>query len=365
VHRWLGLASGAVVFVVAVTGALYAFAPEIGDLYLRRFARVSPPAGAPSLAAPVLVRRAEAAVERAAGPLPAGSRRWLTLHADRGRSAVYTVAPAGAAGWYEVYVDPYRGDVLLVRDMRWDPLGLLLRAHQTLLLPAAIGRPVVGAAVLAFVVSLLTGLVLWLPRRPRALLRSGALRRRLTLDFRGRPLRVNYDLHRVLGAWALVVTLVLALTGLVWSFAWLDRAVYWVATGGQAPRAHHWRSGPGDGPAGASDGALAAAVRAFPDAARLEVALPSGPGEALSVCASPDLATSYRTDCAWLDRHTGAPLGAARYRDQNAGDRLRALNHDVHVGRIAGVSGRLAACLASLVAASLPITGALIWWHRG
>jgi uncharacterized iron-regulated membrane protein len=28
-HRWLGLASGAVVFVVALTGALYAFAPEI------------------------------------------------------------------------------------------------------------------------------------------------------------------------------------------------------------------------------------------------------------------------------------------------------------------------------------------------
>jgi uncharacterized iron-regulated membrane protein len=29
IHRWLGLASGAVVFVVALTGALYAFAPEI------------------------------------------------------------------------------------------------------------------------------------------------------------------------------------------------------------------------------------------------------------------------------------------------------------------------------------------------
>ncbi len=368
IHRWLGLASGAVVFVVALTGALYAFTPEITGLYLSRYARVSPPRGARALPASVLVERAEAAALRAAGALPADTSRWLMLSGAPGRSAVYTVAPAGAVGWYEVYVDPYRGDVLLVRDMLWDPIGILLRAHQTLLLPASIGRRVVGVAVLIFVASLLTGLVLWFPRRPGDLRCPGALRQRLTLDLRGRFLRVSYDLHRVLGGYALLVALLLALTGLVWSFAWMDRAVYWIATGGQVRAEREgWRSGPATaGPGGATitDRVLAVATQAFPGAASLDVGFPGGPGEALSVCATPDAVTSYRRECLWFDQYTGAQVGIERYTDQNAGERLQAMNDDIHLGRIAGLPGRVAVCLASLIAASLPLTGALIWWNR-
>ena len=368
IHRWLGLASGAVVFVVALTGALYAFAPEITELYLRRYTHVSPPTAGRPLAVAALVERAEAAAERAAGRLPAGTRRWLTLRAERDRSAVYTVAPAGATGWYEVYVDPYRGEVLIVRDMLWDPLGVLLRTHQTLLLPEGFGRRVVGIAVLIFVLSLLTGLVLWFPRRPGDLRRPGAWRQRFTIDLRGRFFRVNYDLHRVLGGYALVVSVILALTGLVWSFAWVDRGVYWIATGGKPPREPAaWRSEPAGSPAvrGIVDHALALAASAFPGAARLDVGFPAGPSEALSVCASPEAGTSYRTECLWFDQYAGRQIGAERYRDKDAGERLQAMNYDIHLGRIAGLPGRIAAFLASLVAASLPITGALIWWNRG
>jgi uncharacterized iron-regulated membrane protein len=368
VHRWLGLASGAVVFVVALTGAMYAFAPEINELYLHRHARVRSPAGVPPMPASALVARAEAAAERAAGPLAPGTRRWLALSAAPDRSAVYTVAPAGSSAWYEVYVDRHRGQVLLVRDMRWDPLGVILRAHQTLLLPAEIGRWVVGIAVLLFVPSLVTGLVLWFPRRPGDLRRAGALRRRLTVDPRRRLPRVNYDLHRILGVYALLAALTLALTGLVWSFSWVDRAVYWIATGGGTPPAAvPWRSDgivTAAGAAAAVDRALDAAGRAFPGADRLDAALPAGPTGGLSVCATPMAGLSYRTDCLWFDGSKGRQIGAERYRDQNAGDRLRAMNHDVHVGRIAGVPGRLVAFAASLVAASLPVTGTLIWWNR-
>jgi uncharacterized iron-regulated membrane protein len=368
VHRWVGLTSGAVVVVVALTGALYALAPEITELYLRRYARVAPPTGdARPLPASVLAARAEAAAERAAGPLPEGTRRWLTVSATRERSAVYVVAPAGSTGWYEVYVDPHRGEVRFVRDMGWDPIGVILRAHQSLLLPAALGRRVVGLAVLLFVVSLLTGAVLWCPRRLRALRRRGALRHRLTIAVRGGAGRLDYDLHRVLGGYALVVALVLALTGLTWSFAWLDHAVYRLVTGGATPRTPAgWRSddAPIAGRPAALDVAVATAARTFPGFARLEIALAAGPGEPLSVCANPELDTSHRTECLWFDRHTGRLLGAERDRDRNAGDRLRAMAYDIHTGRIAGVPGRVVVFLASLVAASLPITGALVWWKR-
>jgi len=41
------------------------------------------------------------------------------------------------------------------------------------------------------------------------------------------------------------------------------------------------------------------------------------------------------------------------------------MNYDIHLGRIAGLPGRIAVFLASLVAARLPINGARLWWHRG
>ena len=41
------------------------------------------------------------------------------------------------------------------------------------------------------------------------------------------------------------------------------------------------------------------------------------------------------------------------------------MNDDIHLGRIAGLPSCIAAFLASLVAASLPITGTLIWGNRG
>jgi uncharacterized iron-regulated membrane protein len=49
----------------------------------------------------------------------------------------------------------------------------VLRLHRSLLLPEAIGRWIVGIAVLITVLMLATGLFLWFPRRPLALARPG------------------------------------------------------------------------------------------------------------------------------------------------------------------------------------------------
>ncbi len=36
-------------------------------------------------------------------------------------------------------------------------------------------------------------------------------------------------------------------------------------------------------------------------------------------------------------------------------------NYDIHVGQIAGLTGKIIAFLASLISASLPVTGLIIW----
>jgi uncharacterized iron-regulated membrane protein len=40
------------------------------------------------------------------------------------------------------------------------------------------------------------------------------------------------------------------------------------------------------------------------------------------------------------------------------------MNYDIHVGSILGFPGKVLAFLASLIGASLPITGFLVWYGR-
>jgi len=40
------------------------------------------------------------------------------------------------------------------------------------------------------------------------------------------------------------------------------------------------------------------------------------------------------------------------------------MNYDIHVGAILGLPGKIMAFCASLIAASLPVTGVYIWWGR-
>lgn len=53
-----------------------------------------------------------------------------------------------------------------------------------------------------------------------------------------------------------------------------------------------------------------------------------------------------------------------KYSEANLGQLLRRMNYDIHTGAILGLPGKILAFLASLVCATLPVTGFVIWWGR-
>lgn len=65
-----------------------------------------------------------------------------------------------------------------------------------------------------------------------------------------------------------------------------------------------------------------------------------------------------------FDRYTAKPLKIETYHEKNNGEKFRFINYDLHVGSILGFAGKLLAFFASLICASLPVTGFLIWWGR-
>ena len=84
------------------------------------------------------------------------------------------------------------------------------------------GKVVVGITTLATVIITLTGIVLWWPKG-RAMWRN---RTRIALRKGGH--RLLYDLHVAGGIYTTIIILVMALTGLCWSFEWYRDIFEWV-----------------------------------------------------------------------------------------------------------------------------------------
>ena len=68
----------------------------------------------------------------------------------------------------------------------------------------------------------------------------------------------------------------------------------------------------------------------------------------------------------FYDRYTLKPLEmeGSKFSEAKFADKLSMMNYDIHVGSILGFPGKVLAFLASLIGASLPITGFLVWYGR-
>lgn len=357
-HLWLGFASGLIVFIIAVTGCLYAFKTEIEDL-TQSYRYV------PTQAKPVL---SPSRLETIGHTILPGKTLHSVTYRTGGRAAILTFYHYEPTYYYLAYVNPYSGEVLQIDDMSRDFFYQVLQGHYYLWLPPTIGQPIVASATLVFVVMLLSGLVLWWPKN------RAASRQRFSIKWRASWRRRNYDLHNVLGFYALTIGLLLSLTGLIWGFQWFAKSVYWATSGGKSLPTYYESSSGRPQPvlatnAPAVDQLWHQTLVRQPRAETVEVHFPETPTSSIAVSTNPDAATFWQGDHRYYDQYTLREIPVrhlyGRF-DQtiSVADKITRLNYDVHVGAIAGLPGKIIAFLASLIVASLPVTGVLIWWGR-
>ena len=80
------------------------------------------------------------------------------------------------------------------------------------------GKSIVGYATLVLAIIIISGIVIWYPRNKKV------LRNRLKVKTKAGWFRFFYDLHVSGGFYAALLLLILALTGLTWSFGWYRNA---------------------------------------------------------------------------------------------------------------------------------------------
>ena len=113
------------------------------------------------------------------------------------------------------------------RDKRLPFFRTMFRLHRWLMgnhprqvEGIAWGKLIVGISTLLFVFVLVSGVVIWWPRTRKA------LRNSLKLPVRKGWRRFCYGLHVAGGMYALILLLIMALTGLTWSFGWFREWFY-------------------------------------------------------------------------------------------------------------------------------------------
>lgn len=355
-HLWLGLASGLVIVIVALTGALYAFEPELTEAF-RPYLHVQEEQR-PFLPLSVIKQKAEA-------QLPGKIVSRITFE-GRHHSVAVSFNNKKLGYYYMVFLNPYTGSVLKVKDMDRDFFRQVLNGHMHLWLPDPLGKRIVGFSTLVFGLIIITGLVLWWPRKWTKAIRQ----QNFKIKWNASPKRLNYDLHNVLGFYASWFMLFTVLTGLVWSFESIRNAEYRLFSGGKPfPIGDKVKSVK---PAGALStdplNRIGEQVSArYLSAARVQYLIPAVPTGVVTARVYPEMGRSFNGDHVVFDQYTAKELfGAARgkYADANGGERANRLNYDIHTGSIGGLPLRVAVFLAALITASLPITGFYIWWGK-
>jgi uncharacterized iron-regulated membrane protein len=368
-HLWLGLVSGLIVLFISITGCIYVFHKEI-DHWLHHDIHFVEARNTPALPASVLWEKGQAALGK---EFPIRSmityrqpdRAWECITFKAGNPDALTIF--GATDYYKTaFINPYDGSITAVVDMKYDFFVLVKYAHWSLLLNTKYGQPIVGWSTFIFVVLMITGLVLWWPKKWNKRSREQSFKVKWSGNFK----RVNYDLHNVLGFYALLIGLVLGLTGMVWSFKWFKTAVYVVAAGTTVQPEHKKVSSDtlalpqlNSKPV---DIAYATMLKEAPKARRVLIAaVPAANDATIRMSAYWGKETYYDRDDLQFDKYTGKMLLRETAKDRNAGEKLVGMNYDIHVGAIAGLPGKILAFFASLICASLPVTGLLVWLNKG
>lgn len=354
-HLWLGLASGIVVFIMGITGCILVFEHEIKELtspWLKVEAQTPDKVLPPS--------KIYAAVKKA---LPEKDIHGLwyngldkTIKVDIESDSL-------------IYVNPYNGKITGMVDHE-DFFHEIDEGHRYVWLGREVGTAVTSWATLIFFFLLISGIILWFPKKWNKTNINSSFKIKWGAKFK----RLNYDLHNVLGFYSLLLAFLIALTGLIMSFHWVRESTYWI-TGGftnEKEKKEIVAETKTDTLLKPKYDILTSADIIF-NKVRNEISrqnkeaviihFPDEPKDNFYACT--DMHNGNWRDL-YFDQKTLELLPSSRkyIGDEKFHDWMSRSNYSLHVGAIGGITTKIIYFAASLICASLPITGFYIWWGR-
>jgi uncharacterized iron-regulated membrane protein len=372
IHLWLGIVSGIILFVVCLTGTIIVFREDVRNLVEPAKYYVAVPKGNSVLAVDDLIAKVEAA-------RPMMKMTYLALPEQPNRTVRMLLAPTEKGGGKRgmVYADPYTGNIVGEGGANpFDPFfQSMVQLHRFLWLPIDIGRPIVGIATIIFIVIYLSGVILWLPRTWKAFAKWKAWKIGFLIRFRKGVWPLVYDLHNTIGFYLLVPSLILALTGLCWSFSWyrdaasnvlgdqifkrrtqlppkiepVERSAKPFSVGEMIARQNELTPGPGE------------ITVSIPLDNKTAMEIQKGRTGFFSLnVKDKTLWDHYRGTVIPVEHH-GKMVEVERFADKPFGAKIVASIRKLHIGNITGTSSKIVFFITCLFLTSFPLSGVALW----
>lgn len=353
-HLWLGLSSGIIVFIVSLTGVLFIFCDDIIDglaydsLYVSEVKeqRLSP----------------EEILAAFKKQLPDRKASYFITYRDPER----TIKLASSTKERDLqfsWIDPYTGKVL-TSGKAYDFFYVIAHIHSGHIPFGDVGNLIVEISVWIFLIELITGLILWWPKKWNKSTKKQSFSIKTNASFK----RLNYDLHNVPGFYNLLPALFITITGLIIVNKTLNKTTHKIFDG--MPRAY-------------------AEIRDIkPEYDSTKTFAPISPivqklfstdksveQVKLSVAAK-DSITSLSAvaaeDIGLKGIQNGKTFSINRYTGHEIEIPLKVMNGlniddttmNLHIGFWAGWIGKILTLVVGLVCMFLPVTGFLIWYGR-
>lgn len=353
IHLWLSLPFGIIIAIVCLTGAILVFEDEMLELCYPSHYFVEEVKEEPlSISELMALGRKQ---------LPDSIKiNGIRVSPDPKRTYQLVIPGKKAAA----FINPYTGEVTGI-DNGQGFFMQTMRLHRWLLTEFKRdggypwGRALVGYATIVMVFIIISGLVIWYPKNRKNLTKR--LKIKTTAGWR----RFFYDLHVTGGFYAALLLLVLALTGLTWSFNWYRDAFYTVFGVSTQPQAH------GHAPAKGKSEKKEKPQKEI-DYIQWDVALKNLKDknatfnwvtiqDGTATVSSANYGNTRGSDRYTFDASTGDITSAQLYQELPKSGKIRGWIYSVHVGSWGGLVTRILTCLVSFLGAILVITGYYFW----
>ncbi|KAA0991002.1 PepSY-associated TM helix domain-containing protein [Dyadobacter aurulentus] len=347
-HLWLGIISGLVVFIVALTGCILVFEDELEPVLYPEFHIVEANAGERILPLDHL----ESIIKY---KFPKNAINRITIEPERDRTIVFNLKEKENKDGISAAIDPYTGCITGVRNEHEAFFTVVLHLHRYLCLEET-GKVITGISCVMFLVIMITGLILWWPNRKNR-------KQRFRIKWDAKFKRLNWDLHAVFGFYVLPFVFIIAATGLVWSYKWVNNLIYLTFDG----KPQVIREAPANvSVSGIQNGLLEKALtetnNILPNPGRILFTMPKSDSLSITVSKADDhAAVSNIVSFLYFDKNSGNLISKRLYDNETRGMKVRRLVYPIHTGNIFGWPTKIIAFIVALIAASLPVTGVVIW----
>lgn len=353
-HLWLGLASGIIVFIMAVTGCILVFEQEIKRL-------TSPWLNVEEQSSEKLLPPSQiyAAVQKA---LPNKEIHGVWYN-GLDKSVKVDIESDSL-----IYVNPYNGSITGIVDHE-DFFHIIDEGHRHLWLEEEIGSQITGWSTVVFFFLLISGFILWFPKKWNKTTLNASFKVKWSARFK----RLNYDFHNVMGFYVIILAMLISFTGLLMSFHWLRESTYWISGGWADEKDKKEQAVITKDPLSSDKLDKLAAADFIWKKVRTEIAkenkeaviinFPDKPQDAIYSCTD-------MSDGVWRDLYFDTatlellPKSQKYISNERFSTWLMRSNYSLHIGAIGGLSTKIIYFAASLICASLPVTGFIIWYNR-